>query len=159
GSRPEGTWGYDFGLNEHQVAVGHVRLRSKVPGRRPCLVGTDLVRLVLERSRSARQAVDLLAGLVERHGQTVLPEGPAARESDSAYLIADAREAFAVETAGCHWVYQEVLEVRAVSNVSTVRQDWDRISSGLADYAIGRGWWPGDGSKLDFAGALSEDPV
>jgi dipeptidase len=159
GSRLEGVWGYDFGLNEHQVVVGHVRLRSKIAGRQPCLVGTDLVRLVLERSRSARQAVDLLAGLVERHGQTVPPESDSERECDSAYLVADAGEAFAVETAGGHWVYQEVREVRAVSNVSTVHQDWDRISSGLADYAIAQGWWPGDGSKLDFAGALFEDPT
>ncbi len=36
-----------------------------------------------------------------------------------------------------------------------MRQDWDRISRGLADVAIARGWWPSDGSKLDFAEAVS----
>src|SRR5262249_31772257 len=30
---------------------------------------------------------------------------------------------------------------------------------GLASYAINRGWWADDGSKLDFVGALGEDPV
>jgi hypothetical protein len=32
-----------------------------------------------------------------------------------------------------------------------LHQDWDRIARGLADLVIGRGWWPQDGSKLDFA--------
>jgi hypothetical protein len=34
-------------------------------------------------------------------------------------------------------------------------QDWNRISPGLGQHAISQGWWPGDGSKLDFVGALS----
>jgi hypothetical protein len=64
-----------------------------------------------------------------------------------------------VSSAANHWVYQEVLEVRAVSNVCTIGQDWDRISPGLAGCAIAQGWWPGDGTKLDFASALSDRPT
>jgi secernin len=122
------------------------------------LTGGDLVRLVLERGHSARQAVDLLAGLVERHGQGAAPDGAAAN-GDQGFLIADATEAFAVETAGRHWVYQEIQEVRAVSNVSIIRQDWDWISHGLAAHAIAEGLWPADGSKLDFAGSMSQNPT
>ena len=40
-----------------------------------------------------------------------------------------------------------------------MRQDWERIARGLAGYAIGQGWWPDDGSKLDFAGSLNDQPV
>src|SRR5207248_4013069 len=109
-------------------------------------------------SRSARQAVDVLAELLERHGQGV-PGSAAEDDGDHAFLFADAAEAFVVETAASHWVCQDVLQVRAVSNVCTVRQDWDRISKGLGGYAIARGWWPADGSKLDFADALSDNPV
>src|SRR5262249_31046652 len=36
----------------------------------------------------------------------------------------------------------------------TIREDWDRIAPGFADHAIRAGWWPGDGSKLDFAGVV-----
>jgi hypothetical protein len=46
-----------------------------------------------------------------------------------------------------------------VSNVSIIRQDWDWISHGLAAHAIAEGLWPADGSKLDFAGSLSQNPT
>jgi dipeptidase len=74
-------------------------------------------------------------------------------------LISDAKEAFAVETAGRHWVYQEIGEVRAAGNACIIRQDWDRISPGLSDYVAGQGWWRCDGSKLDFAAAVTENPM
>src|SRR5262249_49675069 len=60
---------------------------------------------------------------------------------------------------GRYWVVQEIHQVRAVSDVAVVRQDWDRIAPGLAGHAIARQWWPEDGSKLDFVGALSAEPV
>jgi dipeptidase len=157
-NQPDGWWGYSYGLNEHGVAIGGTILPTRLPCPQPGLTGGDLVRLVLERSHSARQAVDLLAGLVERHGQGAGP-ACAASNGDQGFLIADASEAFAVETAGRHWVYQEIQEVRAVSNVSIIRQDWDWISHGLAAHAIAEGLWPGDGSKLDFAGSLSPNPI
>jgi len=61
-----------------------------------------------------------------------------------------------VETAGAHWVYQEVRELRVQSSARIIRQDWDGISRGLADLAIERGWWLADGTKLDFAEAMGE---
>jgi secernin len=157
-NQPDGWWGYSYGLNQHGVAVGCTVLPTQLPCAQPGLTGGDLTRLVLERSQSARQAVDLLAGLVERYGQGLPPDGGAS-PGDQGFLLADATEAFAVETAGRHWVYQEIREVRAMSNVSIIRQDWDWISHGLAGHAIAEGLWPGDGSKLDFAGSLSQCPT
>jgi dipeptidase len=157
--RAHGFWGYHHGLNEHQLALGCATLRTRLPGEAPGLLGPDLVRLVLERCRSARQAVDLLVDLVERHGQGPFPGCPEQVEGDQAFLIADASEAFAVETTGHYWVMQEIGRARAVSDVSVIRQDWDRIARGLAGRAIEQGWWPGDGTKLDFAGALSTAPT
>jgi secernin len=151
--RAVGSWGYEYGLNEHQVAAGCTPVPPALDRAYPGLLGSDLVRLVLERSRTARQAVEVLTGLIEQHGQGTPPGEPA---RDNAFLIADPREAYAVETAGKHWVYQEIQEVRAVGSLRVVRQDWDRISHGLAPEAIARGWWPEDGSKLDFAGTLGE---
>ena len=157
GSRQSGLWGYDHGVNENQVAAGCVALPAALRCQQPGLTGPDLVRLILERSHSARQAVDLLTGLVERHGQGAFPVCPEESDHDSAFLIADGVEAYAVETAGKHWVYQEIHEVRAVSEARVVHQDWDRISCGLAGHAIAQGWWPEDGSKLDFAAALARN--
>lgn len=159
GSRPEGSWGFEHGVNDRGVAAGCTRYRHKLPAEKPGLIGGELVRLVLERSRTAAQGVDVLADLLERHGQGA-PAGWGPEEpGDHAVLVADGREAFLIETAACHWVFQQILEVRAVSDLSTIRQDWNRISSGLGQYAIAQGWWPGDGSKLDFADALGTSPI
>jgi dipeptidase len=95
---------------------------------------------------------------VSRYGQGAFPGCPAEAEHDNAFLIADPTEAYAIEAAGTYWVYQEIREIRVMSNVRIVRQDWDRISPGLAAHAIAQGWWPEDGSKLDFSGALGETP-
>jgi len=60
-----------------------------------------------------------------------------------------------LEATGPHWALGHVGSVRAVAGTCMMRQDWDRISRGLSDLAIARHWWPQDGCKLDFAGALS----
>ena len=156
GSQPHGFWGYDQGLNEHGVTLGHAATHTRMRCTALGLCGTDLVRLTLERTRSARQAVDVLTDLVRRHGQGMRAGGEPDSAADHVYLIADSSEAFAVETAGDRWVYQQVHEVRAMGDLCTIRQDWDGIADGLSSHAIARGWWPGDGSKLDFAGAVAE---
>jgi secernin len=144
-------WGYQHGLNEHGVAIGLTAIRTRLQGGPPALTGADLVRLGLERAASARQAVDVLTDLARRHGQA------GTSGLDPAFLIGDGREAFVVEMSGPHWAVQAVNEVRAVSDVCQLRQDWDHLSPGLADLAISRGWWPANGSKLDFAGAVSPE--
>jgi hypothetical protein len=158
GARPEGAWGYAHGVNEHGVAAGCTRLRTRVCLDGPGLTGMDLVRLGLERGRTAHQAVDALTSLIARHGQGAFGGSLGEGSADAAFVVADAREAFVLEAAGRFWVRQEVREVRAVGDVCTVRQDWDAIAPGLASHAIGLGRWPEDGTKLDFAGALGGDP-
>lgn len=151
-SRCPGQWGYEHGLNEHGVSVGFTAIRTKPWEGTPALTGPDLVRLALERASSARQALDVMTDLVRRHGQ-----GSADAELHPAFLIADGREAFVVEMFGPHWAVQHVGAVRAVSDVCHLRQDWDHLAHGLADLAIARGWWPANGSKLDFAGSVGHE--
>jgi dipeptidase len=151
GHETAGRWGYDHGVNEHGVVVGGSMCCTRLPAARCGLTGPDIVRLSLERSPRSSQAVELITDLVKRHGTSPVIENDAA---DHVFLVADAREAFIVETCGPHWVCQQVREVRAAGDTCTIRQDWDRISVGLAGLAIERGWWPEDGTKLDFAGTL-----
>jgi secernin len=155
GAQPEGCWGYVHGINEYGLAVGCVPLPPKLSCLGPGLLGTDLVRLALERCRSAPQAIDLIASHLQRFGRAAAP-GLSGPEYDPAFLVADPCEAFAVESAGGYWVEQEIGAVRAVSEVRVIRQDWDRIAPGLAEFAIQQKHWPADGTKLDFAGALDE---
>lgn len=159
GSQPVGFWGYSHGVNEHGIAVGCTTLRSKLTCDKPALLGTDLVRLALERSRNAHQAADLITDLIERHGQGIFPNAPPQVEGDNAFLIAGPTEAFVVEAAGHHWASQEILQVRAVSDVGTIRQDWARISRGLSAHVIGHGWWPADGSKIDSTDSVQADAL
>lgn len=139
------------GVNEKGVAVGHTAIATRLLGEGPALSGPDLVRLALQRAASARQAVEVVTDLVTRHGQG---GGSCARSLDSALLLADAREAYVLEAAGGYWALAQVGSVRAVAPACMLRRDWDRLSRGLSDLAISRGWWPGDGCKIDFAGAV-----
>ena len=156
GSQPPHTWGFRHGINEFQLTAGCATWNSKLPCIHPGLAGTDLVRLALERCHTARQAFDLIAGLVSKHGQ-----GPTATGlgTDNIFLLADPREAILVEAAGAAWASIECQQVRAASDVGLIRQDWQRISSGIADQAIAQGWWQYDGTKLDFSGSLGLDPA
>ena len=150
--RCPGQWGYQHGLNEHGVSAGLTSIRTRPHESDPGLSGPDLVRLALERASNARQAVDVLTDLAGRYGQ-----GGAETDINPAFLIADGQEAHVIEMFGRHWAVQHVKEVRAVSDTCHLRQDWDQLSPGLADLAIARGWWPSDGSKLDFARGVAGD--
>jgi len=152
GTQTRGQWGYHHGVNDRGVAAGCTGLRTRLACDHPGLRGPDLVRLALERSRSARQALDHVTDLVRRHGQGA---GHCGERCDSAFLFADASETFVLETSGPYWADQEVREVRAISDVATVRQDWDGIAPGFASAVIEQGWWPADGSKVDFAGVAA----
>jgi len=152
GSQPPGCWGYGHGINEHYLAIGYIPLPATRLARPQGLLATDLVRLTLERAQTARQAVKTAADLIETYGLAA-----EARAADHAFVLADTQEAFLQETAGRHWVCQEIQQVRAASGQSMIRQDWDQISQGLAVEAITRQWWPDDGTKLDFASVANQE--
>ncbi|MFO0968300.1 MAG: hypothetical protein U0793_22315 [Gemmataceae bacterium] len=152
GVHEPGAWGLRHGVNERHVAVAATQWRSRIERTSPGLSGPDLVRLTLERSHSARHAVETLTELIGRHGQGTDETGAA---RDHVFLLADGRECYLLEAAGRHWALQECEQARAVSDAALIRQDWTRLAPGLADLAIRRGWWDDDGSKLDFAGRLA----
>jgi secernin len=145
--------GYQHGVNEKSVAAGCTPIRTRLLNDGPCLTGPDLVQLALERAATALQAVEVVTDLIGRYGQGPFV-GEGEENPDSAILIADCREAHVLEATGRHWALATIGSVRAVSNACFLHQDWDRISRGLSDLAIHRGWWPEDGCKLDFARAM-----
>src|SRR5688572_24088961 len=70
GSRPYWCWGYEHGFNEHQVVIGNEALPSKLPeATEPKLIGMEILRLGLERSRTAAEAVAVMTDLISHYGQ------------------------------------------------------------------------------------------
>lgn len=147
-------WGLEHGINEHQLVAGALPLHGRFPLERPGLQTDELIRLTLERCRNVTQAVDFLTAMIQEHGQGPFAGGPA-DAPDGGFLLADPGEAVVLETAGRYWALQAVREVRAMTGPATIRQDWDRVSGGLAATAIAQGWWPDDGRKVDFAGVAA----
>ena len=93
-----------------------------------------------------------MTDLIAQFGQGLPPRGD--EPTDHVFLVADGHEAFIVEAAGAYWASLQCQRVRAVCDAGLIRQDWQRLASGLAGTAIARGWWPDDGSKLDFGAAV-----
>jgi secernin len=171
GSSPYWCWGYEEGINEFGVAIGNEGVATKPlldnvlsaqTGRapEPGPTGMDLIRLGLERSRTAQEAVEVIAGLVETFGQfgSGMPaRGPAA-SYDNSFMIADPDEAWILETAGRKWAAKKVEMSGSISNGLTIGTDWDLASPDLVDYAESMGWWPaGDETTFDFRSAYSPD--
>ncbi len=148
GMQPREQWGFVHGVNEHRVVLGVTDWTSRLPDGAKGLDGPDLVRLALERSRSAHHGIDVLTDLLERHA----PEAG----NDLIFLIADANEAFVLEASGHFWALLECSHTRVVTDAAMIRQDWRRLAPGLANFVIDKGWWQDDGSKIDFVRCLSE---
>jgi len=175
GSSPYWCWGYEEGINEHGVVIGNEAIFTKTfreaaaafrEGRGPALglLGMDLVRLALERSRSASEAVEQMGTLIEQYGQfgSGMPTYSHAEGGyDNSFLIADPNEGWILEAVGRQWVAKRVTGGYAsISNQPSIREQWDKGSRDIQDYAVENGWWPhGHMERFDFARAYINETV
>lgn len=127
-------------------------------------IGYMLRRIVAEKARTAREAVQLAGKLVEKYGY---------RSSGRTYSIADKNEAWMLAVIrGRHWLAQRVPddEVAVIPNYYTIRQvkleDPENFlgSPDLIDYAKQSGWYDSEkDGPLDFKKVFSRpsrrDPV
>lgn len=135
GSRPSWLWGFEHGVNERRVAIGNEKVFTTLdPFSVPeGLIGMDLVRLGLERGRTADEALEAMTSLMEEHGQggVAISTATAQEPYFSSFLIADPRRAWVLETSGRTWAAQPVNGTAAISNRISIRAGWTRASAGV----------------------------
>ena len=175
GSSPYWCWGYEEGINEHSVVIGNEAIFTKTfreaaaacrQGADPelGLLGMDLIRLALERSQTAGQAVEVMGALIEQYGQfgSGIPTRTHAEGGyDNSFLIADPTEAWILEAVNRRWVAKRISQgYSSISNQPTIRTQWDAGSPDIEGYALSKGWWPDARRKqLDFARAYIDERV
>jgi dipeptidase len=132
-SCPTWLWGAEHGVNEFGVAIGNERVATvhDAAQARPGLIGMDLVRLGLERARSAEEVLDILVDLITTHGQGGIADAAHQSAYDSSFLIADPRQAFVLDTSGTDFAAAPFPRGAAISNRLSVGSGWTRGSPGL----------------------------
>jgi secernin len=148
-SQPFWIWGAEMGANEHGVVIGNEAVRSKEPYKDQGLLGMDLLRLGLERGKTAEESLNVIIELLEKYGQggTHLQSG---LNYHNSMIVADCNEGFLIETAGEWWVVEIIDRFRSVSNDLSIRGTGDLRRSGIIQHAIEKGYCKDD-KDFDFA--------
>jgi len=160
-SKPRWLWGCEMGANERGVVGGNEAVWTRAEGElglESRLLGMDILRLVIERAHTAREAVRICAELLEAHGQGGgCAEGDANWTYENGFLFADPTEAFVVETAGISWWAAESVPLgscRNISNGISIRSDVFAMHAGLKAHCLDRRWWDGR-EPFDFKAVLT----
>ncbi len=139
-SSPFWIWGAEMGANECGVAIGNEGVWSKEGYADTGLLGMDLLRLGLERGETARRALEVIVGLLEKHGQGGGGFFDMPIKYHNSFLIADPSDAWVLETADRYWVAKRVKDVGSISNGYTIGKQWDLASQNLVEHAVEEGW-------------------
>ena len=152
GSRSAGRWGYGMGINEYQVSVSDNDAPSRDElGFTASLHDNDLIRLVLERAKTAREGVDIVAGLVSQFGQAW---------NGIMFEIGDPNELWVVEVTGKRWVAKQYNDTAvARSNQYQIEDDYDLAAPDLVSFAVSQGWVPEGTERINFKQVYSTDEL
>jgi secernin len=160
-SKPSWMWGAEMGANNYGVCIGNeavwTRLDEDLEDKK--LLGMDLVRLGLERGKTAREALNVITTLLEKYGQG----GPCSDimkglTYHNSFLIVDKSEAWVLETAGQLWAAEKVKSgFRNISNSLSIGCKIDLMSEGLKEKASELGLWKNrsSGDEFNFAKVFS----
>lgn len=156
-SQPYCMWGAEMGANEYGVVIGNEAVVTKEPLKEKGLIGMDLLRLGLERGKTAREALNVMISLLETYGQGGLHNLTDWNYHNS-YIIADQCEAFVLDTAGDWWIVEIIKDFRSISNHISIRGKGDMRREGIIQHAIEKGYCKDD-DDFDFKMTFSRIPL
>jgi dipeptidase len=150
-------------MNEHQVAIGETTFtgRSELHDPNGFIDYGAMMYIALQRSRSAREAIQVMTGLVEEFGYNSTGES---------FSIADKHEAWIMEFIGkgkhgdgAVWVAARVPDgyIAAHANQARIRKvDWNDTenwmwSDDVVDFAREMGWFSGTKEEFSFVDAYA----
>ena len=156
-SQPYWIWGAEIGANEYGIVIGNEAIATKEPLKETGLIGMDLLRLGLERGKSAGDALKIIIDLLEKYGQ-----GGAHNKKGLNYhnsmIIADLNDAYVLEMAGDWWIVEIVKDYRSISNSISIRGKGDMRKEGIIEHAIEKGYCKDD-DDFDFKMIFSASPL
>lgn len=160
---PSRTYRRVGNMNEHQVAIGETTF-----GGRPELVNKDgvldygsLMYIALERARTAREAIEIITGLVEQFGY---------KSSGESISISGPNEVWLLEMIGkgpgqmgANWVARKIPDgyVSAHANQARIRKfplddpSTTLYSEDVISFARERGYFNGEDHEFSFADAYA----
>lgn len=124
-SRPWWIYGAEMGVNEYGLAIGNVAVFTKEPYSDKGILGMDMLRLALERTKTAKEALEFLISLIEEIGQGGNYSYEKKFKYHNSFIIADPNEAWVLETAGRYWVAKKIDDVYSISNALSIGREWD----------------------------------
>ncbi len=115
--KPSWMWGAEMGINEHGVTIGNEAVFTKSKNKKEeKLLGMDILRLALERSKNAKEALDVTLELFEEFGQGGNCGFDKSFYYDNSFLITDKDNGYIIETSGEDYLVKELEEFGNISN-------------------------------------------
>lgn len=132
-SRPQWMWGAEMGVNDCGVCIGNEAVFTKGGYGRDALTGMDLLRLALERSESAAQALECIIENLEKYGQGGSCGYDHEFYYNNSFLIGDTEKLYVLETFHKEWAWKGY-DRATISNRLTLGSDADAYSGESLDF-------------------------
>ncbi|MGI6767938.1 MAG: peptidase U34 [Bacilli bacterium] len=134
--QPSWMWGAEMGINEYGVIIGNEAVFTKSKGKKQeRLLGMDLVRLGLERGKTAQETLNIIIALLEEFGQGGNCGFDKPFYYDNSFLIVDDNEAFVLETNAKDWVYRKIEDYYNISNRLSLNDAYTASSKNIPNFA------------------------
>ncbi|MBN2370508.1 MAG: C69 family dipeptidase [Vicinamibacteria bacterium] len=149
-------------MNEHQLAIGETTFtgRKELHGPAGILDYGSLMFIALERARTAREAISVIADLVEQHGYASTGESMSISDPNEVWILEIIGKGAGQK--GAVWVARRVPDghVSAHANQARIR-NFPRnspdclYSKDVVSFARDKGWFEGRDEDFSFADAYA----